>query len=109
MNVEGVRRLDLLLIIGFGVFMIFPIHRLFQCSYLGSAESEINKLNYDQAKNFFFFDYYNLNPIEDLENQINNVKNSNLETLSIKKADNLKITQFKRNMLINGNIILKAV
>jgi len=51
------------------------LHQLFEFSYIGTVESQINKLPYDDAKKHFFFDYYNLNPIEEIEEQLKKIQN----------------------------------
>ena len=69
--------------------MILPIQSLFSFNYLGNIESEINTLNYYEAQENFVFDYYNLNPMEDLENKKKNIKENNPLTFLIKSRNGI--------------------
>ncbi len=89
--------------------MIIPVHKLFQCSYLGVVESKLNQYKFDKVKNFFFFDYSNLNPIEEFENHkesINYLEDKNEGFVPTKK---IKQAEFKRNALISDNILFRAM
>lgn len=108
MNLEGERRLDLLQIIGFGVLIILPIHKLFTCSYLGKFESEINTMNFEEAKNYLIFDYSNLNPIEDLEAQYKNIEKLNIFAMA-KQKKKIQFSESRKNMLQNDNFMMRAL
>lgn len=112
-NFENATNYDLGQLIGFGILIIFPIHLLLQCSYLGVAESQINDWSYKVAKKNFLFNYNNLNPIRNIKEQLEEIK-------KIKNDENNKIkglisgfkfntSKGKRNVLTQENLIIKAM
>lgn len=93
-----------------GLVVIFPVEKLFNCHYLGKVEAEINNLTYDEACPNFFFDHYNLNPIEDIENQIKSMNSNHPFYINVKNTGKLNdILESERNSAISGNIFLKAL
>jgi len=106
--VETKTRLDLLQIILFGILILFPLHRLFGFSYLGTVESQINKRTYDDAKKHFFFDYYNLNPIEEIEGQLKKIRNEESQQ-GFTVGKRIQMAEFKRNAIITDNLLLRAM
>ena len=93
-----------------GAVLVLPIQGIFGCLYLGGVESEINTLSYDEALPNFFFDYYNLNPLEDLDNQKQNVNNNEPIAMGVKPGGKLiEMLEYHRNKLVSGNIFLKAM
>lgn len=93
-----------------GIILVIPIQSLFSFSYLGSVESEINTLEYEEAQPNFFFDYYNLNPIEDLEYKKNDLDQNDPIAMGAKKNNKvIDMLEFKRNKLVSGNYLLKAL
>lgn len=102
--------LALIQIIIMGVVLILPIENLFNCHYLGKVESEINTLTYNEAQPNFFFDHYNLNPIEEIENQLKTMNTKNPFHINLKEnAKSNDLIEFERNKMVNGNIFLKAM
>jgi len=108
-NVEERTRIDLLQIIGFGALTILPVHKLFTCSYLGVVESKINQFKYDFVKKYFFFDYYNLNPIEEIEVQMKKIYDDEEQDAGFVPTKNIKKAEFKRNALITDNMLFRAM
>lgn len=93
-----------------GSILVLPIQSLFGCSYLGKVESELVTLNYDEAEPNFFFDYYNLNPMEDLENRKQNLKDNEPIAMGVKSNGKMiEMLEYQRNKLVSGNIFLKAM
>lgn len=110
MNIEGKRRLDLLQIIGFGLLIIFPVHRLFNCSYLGKVESQVNTMSHEMAKKYLIYDYTNLNPIEDFENHNSFIyEPSNIFTNEAAARKTFEFSEVKRNLIQNDNLIINAL
>lgn len=101
--------MDLLQIIGFGVLTLIPIHKLFECSYLGTVESKINNFTYDKVKKYFFFDYYNLNPIEEIETQIERISKEVENVAAEIPSKKIKNAERKRNAIISDNFLIKAM
>jgi len=96
-------------IIGFGILTMLPVHKLFRCSYLGVVESKINQFKYDAVRKFFFFDYYNLNPIEEIEIQIQKIEREEDEKAGFVPTKRIKQAEFKRNALITDNLLFRAM
>jgi len=92
-------------------FVVFlPLRKIINCHYLGSVESEINTLTYDEAHPNFFFDHYNLNPIEDLENCKKTMDNENPFRVNVKSNGKMiDLLVAERNKMVGGNIFLKAL
>ncbi len=90
--------------------MILPIQSLFSFNYLGNIESEINTLNYYEAQENFVFDYYNLNPMEDLENKKKNIKENNPLTFLIKSRNGIiNMLENQKNQLNFRSLFSKAL
>ena len=90
--------------------VFLPIQKLFDCNYLKVVESEIHNLTYNEAKPNFFFDYYNLNPIEDFENQKQTLNSQNPFKINVKSdGKHIDMLEYQRNQLVSGNIFLKAM
>ena len=93
-----------------GLVLIFPIQYVFSCHYLGGVEAEINTLTYDEAHPNFFFDHYNLNPIEDIENQLKKMNTTKPFTINVSADARLKdVLQAERNNMVSANVFLKAM
>ena len=88
---------------------VLPIHKLFACSYLGTVESQMNKLKYDKVKTHFFVDYYNVSPIEDIETQMKKLISGENVGVDFTPAKRIQKSEKKRNLLLNDNILLKAL
>lgn len=92
-----------------GSSLIIPIQKLFGYSYLGTVESQICTLTYDEAQPNFFFDYFNLNPLEDLENKKKNFEEGVVTMGAKSEGKIIEMLEFQKNQLISGNIFLKAL
>lgn len=88
---------------------ILPVHKLFRCSYLGVVESKINQYKYDTVKKYFFFDYYNLNPIEEIEIQMQKIHEEEDQAAGFVPTKKIKQAEFKRNALITDNMLFRAM
>lgn len=93
-----------------GVVAFLPLQRIFNCHYLGTVESEVHTLTYTEAHPNFFFDHYNLNPIEDIENQMKSLDEENPFHINFKGSEGLVgLVKAERNKLINENAFLKSM
>merc|ERR1712224_186490 len=102
--------LALVQILVMGIVLVLPIQYVFDCHYLGGVDAEINTLTYDEAHPNFFFDHYNLNPIEDIENQLKKMDSKKPFGFNIKKNAKLHdLLKMERNNMVSGNIFLKAM
>jgi hypothetical protein len=93
-----------------GFFLLMPVQNFLKCRYLGLVESEINKLTYDEATPNFFFDYFNLNPIENLENSKKTMNEDNPFKFNVESDSKaIDVLLAERNLLVSGQIFLKAL
>lgn len=109
-GVQWESSLALIQILIMGIVVVLPIEIVFNCNYLGGVEAEINTLTYDQAHPNFFFDHFNLNPIEDIENQLKKMNSENPFTINVRSDGKLKdFLEKERNSMVSKNIFLKAL
>lgn len=83
------------------------MHKLFSCSYLGTVESKINSFEFNRVKKYFLIDYYNVNPIEEIEIQIEEILEEADQEEGYTPTKRMKKAEFKRNVIANDNIFLR--
>jgi len=74
---------------------------------LGTVESKINSFEFNRVKKYFFIDYQNINPLEEIEIQIEEILEEADQEAGFTPIKRIKIAEFKRNVIADNNIFLR--